>query len=1096
MNINMKVTGRPIMQRFYTALVAATAVWVGSTPAVAEDIDLFVQPPSIATGLPNVLIVLDNTANWNDPFTEQMAALVDTFNSLDTDDDGNAKFRVGLMLFTESGGANKGEDGGYVRAAIRDMSAVNQAKYAALIGSLDKNNDKSNGGKAGKTMADAYQYFSGLAPLTGAQKSKTDYVANVFGSAQSKAIYALTGNALQGFNTSPYNSPVISGSCAGNYIIYVSNGPVQDNTADNTKATTWLSAAASAAGVTGATTQMSLSPTGSQSNVADEWARFMKNSPRRITTYTIDVKPKVTGQTPGWTALLKSMADSSGGKYFDGGSGSNGDDIRAAMGTIFSEIQAVNSVFASVSLPVSVNTEGTYLNQVYIGMFRPDQKALPRWAGNLKQYKLGIVNDQLRTLDADDALAINSSTGFITECARSFWTPTTADSYWAFRPQGGCKISGTSYDNSNSPDGKIVEKGAQAYVLRSTTTRLVRTCSSVFASCDSPGALLNFATTNVSKTALGEAGMTDTEHANVVAWQRGIDNLDENGNGVLTTEMRPSAHGDVVHSRPIALDFGVDLNGSGQVDFSESRVVVFYGGNDGLLRAINGSRDVTFDGVAPGKEIWSFVPPEFHSSILRLRKNDTTINFRGNPNQDDDPDNDITPAPQPKPYGMDGPITAYQKQSLFVGMRRGGRALYAFDINNIVGIPSASPAVAPEEPDLLWKVGCPNNLAPETDPDDQADSLDDNCTSSDFEDMGQTWSSARVFKAAGYVDASTSVPLPMVIMGGGYDPCEDLDPVSDDCRDNGKGHAIFVLDATDGSLLKKFQTERGVVGDVFVVNDTNGLAKWAYAADLGGNIYRISGDTASAPIGATDPDDWTVTKIADLGCSGISACEDNRKFMFMPDIVEKSGTYYLLLGSGDREKPLSIDENGDPYWETAYDTTNHFFMVMDNPGNSSWLSSENSNCSTDVICLDSLLEIGPDNPDPDDLAAKKGWYLDLNDHEQVVTSAITLFGTTTFSTHTPFVPVEGQCSATLGTARVYNVRFLNASPRVGDDRSAVISGGGLPPSPVAGKVTLDNGKTVPFVIGSSANSALEASLPNSPSTGTQPKSLTYWYIEK
>ena len=30
---------------------------------------------------------------------------------------------------------------------------------------------------------------------------------------------------------------------------------------------------------------------------------------------------------------------------------------------------------------------------------------------------------------------------------------------------------------------------------------------------------------------------------------------------------------------------------------------------------------------------------------------------------------------------------------------------------------------------------------------------------------------------------------------------------------------------------------------------------------------------------------------------------------------------------------------------------------------------------------------------------------------------ITLFGTTTFSTHTPFVPVEGQCSATLGTAR-------------------------------------------------------------------------------
>jgi type IV pilus assembly protein PilY1 len=146
--------------------------------------------------------------------------------------------------------------------------------------------------------------------------------------------------------------------------------------------------------------------------------------------------------------------------------------------------------------------------------------------------------------------------------------------------------------------------------------------------------------------------------------------------------------------------------------------------------------------------------------------------------------------------------------------------------------------------------------------------------------------------------------------------------------------------------------------------------------------------------------------------------------------------------------------------------------------------------------MTSLLGIGADNPDPDLLAAKKGWYLELNEHEQVVTSGITIFGTTTFSTHTPYVPVEGQCSATLGTARVYNIRFLNASARVGEDRSAMISGGGLPPSPVAGQVTLDDGKTYPFIIGADGSSPLESKLPSSPSTGTQPKSLTYWYIEK
>ena len=31
-------------------------------------------------------------------------------------------------------------------------------------------------------------------------------------------------------------------------------------------------------------------------------------------------------------------------------------------------------------------SHGTYLNQVYVGMFQPDAMAKPRWYGNLKQY--------------------------------------------------------------------------------------------------------------------------------------------------------------------------------------------------------------------------------------------------------------------------------------------------------------------------------------------------------------------------------------------------------------------------------------------------------------------------------------------------------------------------------------------------------------------------------------------------------------------------------------------------------------------------------------------------------------------------------------
>ena len=53
------------MKRFLTAMLAAAVVLVAHAPSRAEDIDLFVQPPGVAAGLPNVLIVLDNTANWN-----------------------------------------------------------------------------------------------------------------------------------------------------------------------------------------------------------------------------------------------------------------------------------------------------------------------------------------------------------------------------------------------------------------------------------------------------------------------------------------------------------------------------------------------------------------------------------------------------------------------------------------------------------------------------------------------------------------------------------------------------------------------------------------------------------------------------------------------------------------------------------------------------------------------------------------------------------------------------------------------------------------------------------------------------------------------
>lgn len=993
-------------------------------PLHAEDIDLFVGTPPSATEAPNVLLVLDNTANWNTPFTNEMAALSSVVSALPAD-----KFRVGVMMFTESGGGNSGNDGAYVRAAIRPLSTLNKPLYQNLVNSFHKLNDKSNGGKVGKAMEEAYLYFSAGIPHAGNNKAKTDYLGNASGTAQDNAIYALAGNALASKAGALYNTPIASG-CAKNFIIYLSNGPAQDNSSDISQATTAL------AGFGGSTTAIPITPSGSQDNVADEWARFMKKSSLGITTYTVDVDKVTSGQGPGWTALLKSMARASSGKYFD--VTSSGTQIADALNAIFSEIQSVNSVFASVSLPVSVNTQGTYLNQVYVGMFRPDQDSFPRWNGNLKQYKLGLVGTELKLLDAGDSSAINSSTGFITECARSFWTPTTVDNYWAFSPQGAC-LTVAGSDVSNYPDGNIVEKGAQGHRLRSDGSRTVKTCSSTFASCTS---VTDFADGNAAITQSLLGASSSTERTSVINWVRGQDLKDEDGDA-NTTENRPSIHGDVVHSRPVAINYGTD---------SSPQVVVFYGGNDGALRAVNGNRSSALSGFAAGSELWSFIPPEFYGSLKRLYDNTTTISFPGHTTG--------SPTPLPKAYGFDGPVTAVTEGSnrwVYATMRRGGRALYAFDVSNAAS------------PQLKWKKGCPNNFP-------LSGTVDDTGCTTGFSSIGQTWSTPKMLKTAGYGSGNS----PMLIMGGGYDTCEDADPNS--CTSSTKGNKVYVMDADTGALLNTFSTDRAVIADITVVPDSSGKGIYAYAVDLGGNVYRIT-------MGSAAPADWSMSKIAALGCDTAgSGCAANRKFMFAPDVVADLGGYVLLLGSGDREKPLNS-------YTSAASVSNYFFMLQDRPADSGWLSSESGTCGSALLCKDSLLGITSSaTPSSTDLANYKGWYLGMTSTEQVVTSAITVFGLVTFSTHQPAVPIAGQCS-NLGQTRVYNISYKDAEGKDGV-RYEDLAGDGLPPSPVAGMVTLDDGSTVPFVIGANPDSPLEGSPPVPEVGTTQPTSRVYWNIER
>ena len=683
-----------------------------------SDIDIYARMATSASAA-NVLIIVDNTANWSQAFENEMAALISSVNALPRD-----QFRVGLMLFTETGSGNSGNDGAYVRSAIRLLDADYQTKFNALVGSLDKNGDKSNGGKAGLTMAEAYYYFAGLAPYAGNNKVKTDYLGNNSGTAQSRAVYALPNNALSSVGGNLYRSPILDG-CQRNYIIYVSNGAVQDNNSDTSTASTRLSAAYTATSLN-RPADITVSPNGSQSNVADEWARFMKASPQNITTFTVDVNKVTNGQGPGWSALLKSMATSSGGQYYDVDSAvGGGAQIVDAFTDVFNQIQAVNSVFASASLPISTSARGTFLNQVFMGVFRPDGDAKPRWRGNLKQYsfKYDPATDTLSLGDAQGNAAVSGTTGFVSPSAVSYWTkPST---FWENQRLGTPPIA------SDSPDGEVVEKGGVAQGLRTTyatsqASRKVYTCVGCSSTTDLTQATSKFDATNSLLTpALFGFGILDsTSKNNLVNWVRGTDNAgDETGPGGTTT-VRPSVHGDVLHSRPAVVNYG-----------GSTGVVVFYGSNDGTLRAVNGNQT----GVDAGQELWSFVPEEFFSKLNRLRVNTPEVRLSTTtvPLITDASD------PAPRGYFFDGPISIYQKVGsdgttekvhAYVTARRGGNLIYAFDVTT------------PSQPKFLWKKG-----------------------PADILQLGQTWSEPQVAKIKGHAN-------PVIIMGAGYDNAAEDTP--------------------------------------------------------------------------------------------------------------------------------------------------------------------------------------------------------------------------------------------------------------------------------------------------------------------------------
>jgi len=1044
------------------ALALMLGAFVAATGARADDIDIFMGASAGSADAPNIIFLIDNSPNWSrnsnhwpdNGGNQGQAELAAISSTLATLNPAKNPTNIGLAMLTEyagttSGGATPGVGGGYIRFGVRDMTnATNLSALQNILTGISANITDPAEKLSGMSHKDEsagfyeiYKYLSGLPPfagLYGASYASQNVFVDAAGNTQPLSGFGeglTSGFALSG---GLYQSPINSSHpCAATYIIYIANN------ANNFGS---IGQAAYQSAVANANPALPV-PTGSTDTWLDEWTFFLRthgvvvpagNNNGSVTTYVLDAyNPLVPTQwNQQYSASLHNAAIMGGGNYFAVGSQAA---IASALGTIFAEIQAANSTFASASLPVNTTNRTQVRNQVFIPMFRPDPKARPLWVGNLKQYQLINLAGSIDLGDnsSPPINAVNPLTGFVTPCAQSFWS-TDSGTYWLYdvfdnpAAEGTCLAPGSTTTVlapwSDAPDGPIVEKGGVAEVIRkgnnppnSNTTPTWAVNRTVYTLGGSVPALTPF-----TPLSLGAANVS---LANFVL---GYDVNDENNNKNIT-EIRPSVHGDEIHSRPLPIDYGV--NCPGLVDSSNNPVpetIVYYGSNDGMLRAVD---------TCYGKELWAFIAPEFYSTLAgfsRLLNDSPQVSYFGQPPG-------ITPAPTPKNYYFDGSIGVYQTANnssvwIYPSMRRGGRMIYAFDVTN------------PASPQFKWKAGCPN---PEPD--------NTGCTpkmmgGSGMSAIGQTWSTPAV--AANVLGYSG----PVVIMGGGYDPCEDVNGPDPNTFKNSLGQltapcpgtngaGVYVLDANTGTVIATFPTQRSVTADVALISaSTAGVVDHAYAVDTGGNIYRLDF--------AASPSNWVMNRVAYTTGAG-------RKFLFAPALLAAPGGYvYVAVGSGDREHPLQS--------EYTYSVANRFYVYVDNLASTSPTNLDDTSVMFDYTYGPTGRGSTTTCSTPGVLpgSGMKGWFMNLTGQgEETVTSAVIAAGAVAFSTNRPIPATQGTCSTSLGEARGYWVNLFNASGGIGvpgascgGTRSSVFVGGGLPPTPVIANVMV-GGQSMTVAIG-------------------------------
>ncbi|MCL1067548.1 rRNA (guanine-N1)-methyltransferase [Shewanella olleyana] len=642
--------------------------------------------------------------------------------------------------------------------------------------------------------------------------------------------------------------------------------------------------------------------------------------------------------------LLKLTAKNGGGEYY---SAKSADALQKALQNVFAEVQNKPASFNSPAISSGrVDTNSS----AYYSMFLPSKG--PRWSGNLKKLSVGS-DGTVEDANGNDAL---DSGGLIKGSACTYWT-----------------VDCTSM--AGNGDGSAVQLGGAAQHLQGNTERAIY--SNLGFSNFEP---LN---KNNAQNALGGEeelasfmGVQEDELDNLFKWIQGYDVDDDNDNNI-TNELRQDIMGDSLHSKPLAINYGTK---------NSPNIKLFIGTNHGLLHMFNDSGEEV-------NESWAFMPKELLTNVRELR---------------DNPETGVHSV-----YGMDSSPVAYIKKSgdnidkawLFVGMRRGGNAYYAFDITH------------PDSPKFKWQIN-PNSMG--------------------MSELGQSWSEPVVTYIPGYPAGNTSLEnaKPVVIIGGGYSPAtKDSESVG---INDTIGRGVYILDADTGELVHHFGTSFGTgktqlagINDsipnkvAILDSDNDGLTDRIYATDTGANIWRMDLPSGE-PNGADAP--WTGYKLASLG--GQSQFNDRRFFAEpiiaqtmltnMHEVNDNGSTYStyqtipydaIAVGTGHRPHPLD---------KTRSDK---FFVIQDrNVVTRSFNGSINP--IPEALEIDDLFDVTEAPPLSDSanklFSTKKGWYYSFsNVGEKSLSAALIAKGRVFFTSYVPGDVEDENLCLTTGVGHLY-----------------------------------------------------------------------------